>query len=400
MKIVLVNPNNRIQSRFAGIEPPLWAGLIAAHHLHVGREVSVIDAEALNLTPLETIVSIHRERPDKVIIVVMGNNPSVSSTPKMPISELLASQLSQYDVSLAGLHPNAAGSRYNIIKQPFIGMPDMPWELLDMGLYRAHNWHCLDGSPRSPYASVYSSQGCPFQCYFCNIHALYGDRNIRWRPIKNMLKEIHLLASRYKVKNIKFWDELFALKEERVFEICEGLPKGLNIWAYARVDTVTPRMLKAMKQGGMNWLAYGFESADAKIRDGVNKHSDVERAIDMTRDAGINIMANFMFGLPGETLETMRATLDFAKSHLFEYVNFYDALPYPGSPWYRDNPSKDWAKFDQYGRTETFRDKAFREYITYGPYLDMLCEKFGDQAMKELQEIAWTGKPLSLSSMK
>jgi len=81
-------------------------------------------------------------------------------------------------------------------------------------------------------------------------------------------------------------------------------------------------------------------------------------------------------------------------------VNFYDALPYPGSPWYRDSPSKDWAKFDQYGRTETFRDKAFREYITYGPYLDMLCEKFGDQAMKELQEIAWTGKPLSLSSMK
>src|SRR3990167_6678753 len=313
--IVVVNPNNRIRSNLAAIEPPLWAGLIASYH-----HAQILDAEAMDWTLDETEVAIRDLHPDRVIIVVMGNNPSVSSTPKMPVAASLANRLPDLNVFLTGIHPIAVKSDYRILTKPFEGFPNMPFDQLPMVRYRAHNWHCLDGSPRSPYASVYTSLGCPFNCYYCNVHALYGDHQVRFRPVENIIREIDTLVNKYQVRNIKIWDELFALNENRVLSICDGLKDyDLNIWAYARVDTVTERMLKAMKEAGINWLAYGFESADTQVRSHSRKRftdSQVERAIRMTEDAGISIIANIMFGLPGDTPKTMQNTLDWAKGYL------------------------------------------------------------------------------------
>lgn len=364
--MLVVNPNHRLGGILPAIEPPLWAGLTAAY-----LQADILDAEAMGLDLDQTEEAIRNCHPDKVIIVVMGNNPSVSSTPKMPIAESLADRIHDMKVFLTGIHPIAVGSIFPVITKPFEGLPDMPWDKLPMHLYRAHNWHCLDGSDRTPYASVYTSLNCPFNCYYCNIHTLYGDRQVRFRPIDNILREIDTLVSKYQVRNIKFWDELFTLKKDRVLSICSGLEQyDLNIWAYARVDSVTPKMLRAMKDGHINWLAYGFESVkDTKfIR-------DTERVIDMTRDAGINIMANFMFGLG-----TDQENLDFAKKHLFEYVNFYVAKPYPGSQWYEDGFRCD--DYDQYGRDRMpFRDWAFNDYFTNPAYLEMISKKFGTQAV-------------------
>ena len=254
-----------------------------------------------------------------------------------------------------------------------------------MDRYRAHNWHCLDGSPRSPYASVYTSLGCPFNCYYCNIHTLYKDRSIQLRPIENVIKEIDHLVYKYKVRNIKFWDELFALDEKRVITICSELEHyDLNIWAYARIDTVTRKMLVAMKRAGINWLAYGFESVKDK------KFSPrTEDVIKMTEDAGINIIANFMFGLPNTTPDDDIASLEFAKGHLFEWVNFYEAKPYPGSQWYEDSiKDQNWSNYDQYSDSRMkFRDTAFESYFTNPEYLKKIDGKFGYQAVEMVEEM-------------
>jgi radical SAM superfamily enzyme YgiQ (UPF0313 family) len=202
------------------------------------------------------------------------------------------------------------------------------------------------------------------------------------------VKDVDYLTYKYNVRNIKFWDELFALDEKRVVNICRELePYDLNIWAYARADTITKGMLKAMKRCGIKWLAYGFESADIAVRlkSGKKfKNGQVETAIQMTKDAGINIIGNFMFGLPGDTRETMMATYDFATSHLFEFVNFYEAKPYPGSKWYEDTkPTMTESEFDQYGEKRLlFRDMAFNLYFTQLKYLKMIERKFGKQAVE------------------
>lgn len=382
--MLVVNPNNRLRTPLAAVEPPLWAGLTASYH-----NASILDAEADNLTLEQTEEAIRNSRERSVLIVVMGNNPSVSSTPKMPVAEALADRIYDLNVFFTGLHPIAVNYRkYPVITRPFKGFPVMPWDKLPMHLYKAHNWQCMDGSPRSPYASIYTSLGCPYSCYYCNIHALYGDRQVRFRPVKDVLKEVDILVRRWRVTNIKIWDELFALKEDRVLDICDGLEDyHLNIWAYARVDTITEKMLQAMKRAGINWLAYGFENvSDPKF---VKRTKEVVR---MTKDAGINILGNFMFGLPDSNETLDRQTFEWAKSQLFEFVNFYMAMPYPGSKWYEDtHPAQVWSEYSQYGRTQTtIRDLSFREYFINPAYLEMISRKFGKQAEIQIKEmLAW-----------
>ena len=380
--MLIVNPNNRLDSPLAAIEPPLWAGLTASFW-----DADILDAEAMNLSVDSTEKLIRDKGHRDIIIVVMGNNPSVSSTPKMPISEALAERLKDLNVCLTGLHPIAAGSPYPVNKVSFLRFPMMPWNKLPMQLYRAHNWHCLDGSPRSPYASLYTSLGCPYDCYYCNIHALYGNRELKLRPVEDIAWEIDILVNLYKVRNIKIWDELFALNEDRVVKICDIFKQyeNLNIWAYARLDTVTKRMLKHMRNGGIKWLAYGFESTKDK------KFSNAEEAIKMTREAGISIIGNFMFGLPGSSYADDTASLDFAKKHLFEFVNIYDAKPYPGSPWWeewkKEQKEFHYSEFSQYSNIGPFRQNAFNEYFTNPDYLAMLEKKWGSQAGKQIKEM-------------
>ena len=116
------------------------------------------------------------------------------------------------------------------------------------------------------------------------------------------------------------------------------------------------------------------------------------KAIKWTREAGINIMGNFTFGLPGETEETARASLDFAKSQLFEFVNFYVALPYPGSRWWVQTKGEvEWSDFDQYGQNKSpwfaFRDKAFKGYFSNPAYQEMVKQRFGDPGLSEIKKM-------------
>ena len=167
---------------------------------------------------------------------------------------------------------------------------------------------------------------------------------------------------------------------------------NLNIWAYGRGDTVDSKMLRKMKKAGINWIAYGFETA--KEMKFIARNSD---AVEMTRDAGINIMANFMFGLPGETEDDWQASLDMAVRENFEFVNFYVALPYPGSEWYASLKEKptDWSRFNQFSpdicadpKVVRFRDEAYHSYITRPEYLSMVKSKFGEKAEDHIKEMA------------
>jgi radical SAM superfamily enzyme YgiQ (UPF0313 family) len=474
--LVLVNPGNRSQvygklgSSLAGIEPPLWAGLIAAFVRERGFSVRIIDAEAENLSPEDTASRIAQYNPILAGIIVLGSNPSASSTPKMTasgeVARMLRGKAPHIKTIFGGLHPSALPERtlkeeltdfvcqgegfYTFIEllpilksgkeldfskipglwykrdghimsnplAPLVDTDQLPmcaWDLLPMDRYRAHNWHCFEHiDQRQPYAVIYTSLGCPFNCTYCNIHALYsGKPGIRFRSPEKVVEEIDFLVKNYKVRNIKFLDELFALKEERVISICDLIIKGgydLNIWAYARVDTISEGMLKKMKQAGINWLAYGIESASRRVRRGVTKKFEqdaIVRAVKMTQAAGIYIIGNFIFGLPDDDLETIQETLDMAKALKLEYVNFYTAMAYPGSQLYEDALREGirlpevWHGYGQYGEDTLplptkyisaeevlrFRDRAFTEYFSNPKYLKMVRQKFGPRVIKHIEEM-------------
>jgi radical SAM superfamily enzyme YgiQ (UPF0313 family) len=288
------------------------------------------------------------------------------------------------------------------------------WDLLPMDKYRAHNWHCFDHiDQRSPYAAIYTSLGCPFGCHFCCVNTLFGERGIRYRGIPSVIEEIDLLVSQYGVKNIKILDELFVLKRDRVEQFCDLLIQrdyDLNIWAYARVDTVTPELLKKLRRAGVRWLCYGFESASQRVRDGVSKgfsDEEMSRAIEWTRQAGIYIIANYMVGLPDDDLETMQQTLEQAKRYRFEFFNLYCTMAYPGSSLYGEALKQGWTLPDTWdgfaqlgpetlplptkhltaGQVLAFRDRAFTEYFSDPAYLAMIRRKFGPQVEAHIHQM-------------
>ena len=475
--LVLVNPGShkevygKLASTLKGIEPPIWCALIAAYVREQGHAVKIIDAEAENLSPEFTAEKIVDYNPLLTGVIVIGSNPSASSTPKMTAAGETLKELNQKAPELktiiGGLHPSALPERtlkeektdfvcqgegfftflelLNTLKlgkktdrydinglwyikndkvisnpRPHLieNLDDLPfatWDLLPMDKYRAHNWHCFDNiDERMPYAVTYTSLGCPFNCTYCNIHALYDNKpGIRFRSPKKVVDEIEYLVNNYKIKNLKVIDELFVLKGDRVNEICDRIINAgldLNIWAYARVDTIKKGILSKMKKAGINWLAIGFESANKQVRKGVDKKFNedaVKKAIEMTQLAGINIIGNFIFGLPDDNLTTMQETLDMAKNYNFEYTNFYTAMAYPGSQLYLNASKKGiklpetWSGYSQYSEDTLplptkylspkevleFRDKAFQEYFNNPSYLKMIENKFGSKVIDHIKNM-------------
>lgn len=313
-----------------------------------------------------------------------------------------------------------------LVKELDAEMPGVAWDLLPMERYRAHNWHCFDGLVRQPYAALYTTLGCPYKCTFCCIQAPFrdGERALGYRDTvnsyrfwspKRVAEEIDLLVTRYGVKNVKFADEMFVLNARHVDEICDrliALGHDLNIWAYARVDTVrSDATLDRLRRAGFRWLAFGIEAASEKVRDDVQKgfdQDDIERTIDRVRKAGISVIGNYIFGLPEDDRTTMQETLDMALELNCEMANFYVTMAYPGSALYAQALAEGWALpaswsgFSQHavdtlplptrhlsaGEVLRFRDDAFHAYFTSPRYLEMVRARFGAETEAHIREMA------------
>jgi len=472
--VVLINPGDRKQifqglsQEMAAIEPPFWIAVIAAYLRSRGYKVSVIDSNALNISPEETAQKVNEFGPILTVVIVYGSHPS-ASTQNMTIAGAICKALkekTEAKVAIGGLHPSALpkrtmeeekvdfvidgegpytldlllellnknkkdyskvlglwyrdngkiinNSRAPLIKNLDDALPVAAWDLLPMDVYRAHNWHCFDDiHNRTPYGAIYTSLGCPFSCVFCCINALFGKPGIRYRNPELVIQEIDTLVKKYKVKNLKIADELFILNDSHYMGIVERIIRNnydLNIWTYARVDTINYNNLKKMKKAGINWLALGIESANTVILDGANKQMKARDIIMVARriqDEGIRIGANYIFGLPNDTRDTMQATLDLAMEINAEYSNFYSAMAYPGSKLYdmavREGLElpKTWNGYSQYSydclplstkyltarEILRFRDNAFHEYFERLVYLKMIEKKISKDARRYIENL-------------
>jgi radical SAM superfamily enzyme YgiQ (UPF0313 family) len=308
-------------------------------------------------------------------------------------------------------------------------MPRLTWDLLPMRRYRAHNWHCFGGIAREPYAAVYTTLGCPYRCTFCCIQAPFkrGESLLKLAPQANSYRmwspsavvgQIDHLVEVYGVRNIKIADEMFVLNPKHVDGICDLLIErghDLNIWAYARVDTIREGMIDKLLKAGIRWIALGIEAANGHVRDEVDKgftQERVYRTIAGLRAAGIHVIANYIFGLPEDTHETMQATLDLAIELNTEFANFYSTMAYPGSPLYRTALERGWrlperwSGYSQHAKDTLplptkhvsasdvlrFRDRAFLTYFTGTKYLDMVERRFGKETVQQVRNM--TAKPL------
>jgi anaerobic magnesium-protoporphyrin IX monomethyl ester cyclase len=320
------------------------------------------------------------------------------------------------------LRTNPAGPLITALDDQVQGMA---WDLIDVPRYRAHNWHAFGFESRQPYVSLYTTLGCPYHCSFCCIQAPFkggeaaaglpaSTNSYRFWSPAGIVDDLARLVERHGVRHVKIADEMFVLNRHHVLEICRRITErglDLNIWAYARVDTVKPGMLEALKRAGVNWLAFGIEAADERVQMDVGKRllpASIRQVIRQVQDAGINVIGNYIFGLPEDDRQTMQATLDLAIELNCEFANFYTAMAYPGSPLYAQALAngwalpKTWAGYSQHaadtlplptrylGASEVlaFRDEAFRQYYGNPSYLASIERKFGRATRDGLQAMS------------
>lgn len=459
----------RLDGELVACEPPLWCRIIAAYIRDRGFKVAIVDAEALQWTPEQVSSYALETNPRLICIAAYGHQPS-ASTQQMVGARAVALWLknsnatSRFPIIMVGGHVSAlpfktmaeesidfacvgegpvtvlgllidqslehvpglvwrdASLFNNVYANPSATLIDMKhlhgnaWDLLPMEKYRAHNWQCLsDNAKRQPYASIHTSLNCPYQCVFCCISAPFGNNVYRMRDSAEVVNEMVMLYSRYGVRVFKIVDEMFVLNEKHYIAIAKqliaaGLGAKINIWAYARVDTVKPHTLDLLRQAGFRWLALGIESGSKHVRDGSQKalkNDDIRAVVRAIQQAGINVIGNYIFGLPDDNYNSMQATLRLALELNTEYANFYSAMAYPGSKLYQEAVNSkielpaQWSGYSQHSedclplstqhltarQVLAFRDAAFDTYFTSPVYLNSVRHKFGDLAVKQIEQM-------------
>lgn len=455
------------------VEPPLWARLIAGYARDHGYSVNIIDAEAEGLDPYNAALKAKQLAPRLICIAVYGHQPSASTqqmdgaikTVQAIDRVFYATQGWKVPTIMVGGHVSALPEQtlqdtpelmfackgegpatiIGLLQTNSVRIEDIPglvwrdldngihvnpqaelipidklhgdaWDLLPMEKYRAHNWQCFnDLSSRQPYASIYTSLGCPYSCSFCCINSPFGKRLYRMRKPSDVVTEMEKLYNVYGVRTFKIVDEMFVLNERHYMGICREIirrlpSETLNIWAYSRVDTVKSDNLPILREAGIRWLALGIESESAYVRDGANKRlkkDDIENVVAEIRRHDINVIGNFIFGLPDDTMDSMRATLDLALRLNCEFANFYSAMAYPGSPLYMEAVNKGWTLPESWrgysqhnydchpldtrhinaANVLKFRDDAFMIYFRNPKYLDMIAKKFGNETASHVRDM-------------
>ena len=480
-----------LSKTYSAIEPPTWALLLAQSTRASGFKVTIIDANAENLSENDIYKRILDQSPKLICFVAYGQNVNAGTTNMtgvVDVATYLNIKKINIPMSIIGSHVQALPvetlkkekmidfiftneavySLKNVLKlTKFDGeqlskikglayregetvkmtppekvvptekmdedLPGYAWDLLPfskkpLDLYRAPMWHAeYDFKKRSPYASIQTSLGCVFKCNFCMINIVNRNNTDEvgvasdfsgmrfWSP-EFIIKEFDKLIS-MGVRTIRIVDEMFLLNPKYYLPLCKELAKrnkddSLRIWSYSRIDTVKRHeILKLVRSAGIKWLALGIESGEKSVRLEVDKGKfedvDVKKVIEEVHEADINVMANYIFGLPGDTKETIEKTFKLSLELCTAGWNTYGAMALPGSLLYKNALEKgtelpnsyEGYSFHSYETlplpTEklsakeiiTLRDDAFNKYHNHKPFLQLIEKKFGKKAAENIIEM-------------
>ncbi|HEY6837558.1 MAG TPA: radical SAM protein [Geobacteraceae bacterium] len=388
MKVLFVHPRGKnwlgemkdISSIF-NIMPPHGVMSIAAYLEQRGMEASILDCYARPLPHDEIVAEIVRQSPD-----VVGFSCTTSSFLEgYEIAERLRERLPRAKIVFGGAHACSVGvtllDRFPAIDFLVIGEGEQSfYELLSAGFSHPetipgighrkdgkgelsmvrHNiedldslpfpaYHRLTGFPqrynlplfsypRFPNTSIISSRGCPYQCSYCDRSVF--SRGFRFNSPEYIMEHLHFLHRDFGIRHVFFYDDLFTFDRSRVERLCElmeqkRLPVTYN--CIARLEHVDKELVALLKRSGCWQVNFGIESGDPDV---VKKHrkfyglDEVGRKLQMVKDADLRVKGLFMIGLPGESEETIRRTIDYALTLPLDEINVTKFTPFPGAPVY------------------------------------------------------------------
>src|SRR5579863_6138331 len=190
----------------------------------------------------------------------------------------------------------------------------------------------------NPFISFYTTRGCPAMCTFCLWPQTHSGHRWRLRSAQDIANECRYVLDNFPgLKEIFFDDDTFNYRKARTLELCAELKKLKFTWSCTSSVTTDYETLKAMKEAGCRLLIVGYETGDAQILKNIKKGATIEGALRFTENChklGLVVHGDFIVGLPGETRDTLRNTIDFAKRIDAETIQVSIAHAYPGTEFY------------------------------------------------------------------
>lgn len=394
MKVLLVNPpyiNFEGMKESGGHIMPFNLAYLAGYlRKKIGCQIKILDTEILGLGYKKIKDFLKKEQPDitgftclsptinhvfkickiikkelelNCITVVGGIHPTIlpRETLKNPYvdfavvgeGEITFSELVKTIKEKRGDFKNINGLYYKqgttILNTPpreFINnLDDIPFparDLFNLKLYYSAPTKKLSEELCSP---ISTSRGCAFDCIHCVSKSIW-HRRVRYRSAENVIAEIEECINKFNIKEFNVLDDNFTLNKPRALEICQQIiDKKLPIvWiCSSRADAIDDELACLMAKAGCKKVSLGLESGSQKILDLMRKQTTVEQgkgAVKIIRKYNIQVHASFMLGNIGETEETVRETIDLAKSLPLDNATFFTTCPVPGSDLYYYAKSK------------------------------------------------------------
>lgn len=374
--------------------PPITHLWLSAIAIRGGHSASILDALSRNLNKEKIFEFIRQEKPDIIGFTVFTN----AFHDVMYMSKYIKENFPNIRIAVGGYHVNSMpsdffsecidfifvgetefsllelmnrleledSSRDGILgliyknnggqwisnppsgyRMDFDNMPILPYEMiLDNGYT---TWWTVINPKRHKYMATVTGKGCPMQCSFCDISKTEGLR-YRSMSAERVIEEISYMNKKLGITHIEFRDPYFTVDQKRVEQIAQGiLDKGIRIeWGCSSTISKIkdPSYLSLLYDSGCRFIFFGVESGNPEIlkREKKVSREQVFEVVKMVQDAGIQAHCSFIFGLEGETEETMKQTIDMALKLNPYTASFSIAVPYPGTQIYDSYKAKGYIK--------------------------------------------------------
>ena len=433
MRVLLVNPSMNMQKlgRFAELlepMPPTGIAYIAGALVHAGVHTRAIDMFAEKLTAVQVVERAQRFAPDLVGMTVL--------TPSAPtceaLSRMIRAAIPGVKIVWGGVHADVfakdilrsgaadfvvnhdgedtivelvaalgAGERdfgpidgltwmsgdepvtnkTRALRRDLDSLPYPAWDLFPYHRYGLLPFADVD----KPVLTMTGSRGCPYRCDYCSL--LHSGKVYRRRDPLKIVDEYEYLVDRYGVKQIGFVDPIFPLVIKDLKPLCEELvarklDQRCSWLSETRADRLDEETCRMMYEGGCRRVLMGIESGVDLLLGNVNKNLTTEKVrwgVENARKAGLQTVGLFMIGMPGETPEMTRETIEFAVDLDLDFAKFAITVPFPGSKLFEDQ----WQK-------TLFRDD-WENYTTFNPDADRLVyhpEGYDPELLIKMQSYA------------
>ncbi len=386
-------------SRLANIMPPLGLASIAAYLLERGVQVDIIDCYARPDSDRAIRDYVRQHRPawlglscttssflDGVRIAelareacpglkVMAGGAHVSALKEALLQDypqldalvvgegeeslyqLVSAEGDDYTAISGVVCRNAAGDAvFSGYRDPALILDDLPFPAYDKleGFPEAYQLPIFN-YPKAPNTSCISSRGCPYACSYCDRSVF--RRTFRYNSADYLYRHMKHLRERYNIRHINFYDDQFTFHRQRVIDFCQRMidePLGMTFNCAIRAEHVDDELIGLMKRAGCWMMSLGIETGDPDLLAQHRQNPDLDmlaNTIRLIKKHGIRVKGLMMVGLPGESEQSVRRSIDYILKLPIDDLNVAKFTPFPGSPLYENIHElgafdEDWAKMD------------------------------------------------------